>query len=218
MSTPITIDRHRNRIVLLGAAMMTLLAGTSQGTPLFTEQFDYTPNGPWYSGPYLSAQSAWNAAEPQPDSYGVVTGLTYPNKAVVGAAAGEAPSLPGGEQFSHHLPGLARESTDGGSCHRCCLEQFAERCQFVRQITDPSPVVLLAGKGLTGKDRTQGQWQRAVTQSPQHVRLGQSPSRQLQLKTVGFALQMVTVVKGFGLTQGNSLHRNPFRAQNLQSA
>jgi hypothetical protein len=100
MSTPITIDRHRNRIVLLGAAMMTLLAGTSQGTPLFTEQFDYTPNGPWYSGPYLSAQSAWNAAEPQPDSYGVVTGLTYPNKAVVGAAAGEAPSLPGGEQFT----------------------------------------------------------------------------------------------------------------------
>jgi hypothetical protein len=132
MSTAINFDRHRIRIALLGAAMVNLLAGTSQGTSLFTEQFDYTLNGPWYSGPYLHAQSAWNVAEPQPDSYGVVAGLTYPNKAVLGGAAGEAPGLPGGEQFTQlnqqGIGGLSSAFSDAGTFYFSFL--LRERMTF----------------------------------------------------------------------------------------
>jgi hypothetical protein len=69
---------------------------------LFSEGFDYPQSLPWPpAGTSLGgASGTWLGAEPQPDSFGVIEALSYPNALVTGNAAGKSPGMPGVEQFT----------------------------------------------------------------------------------------------------------------------
>jgi hypothetical protein len=94
--------RSRIAAAALLCFVVPALSGGARAALLFYEGFDYPLSLSWPpAGTSLGgASGTWLGAEPQPDSFGVIAGLTYPDALVISNAAGKYPGLPGAEQFA----------------------------------------------------------------------------------------------------------------------
>jgi hypothetical protein len=110
-----------NRFIL-SISIFAVMA-VSENAPaelLFSEGFNYSlTNTNWPpAGTALGSVSAWLVAEPQPDSFAIIDGLAYPDKASAGGATGRTPNMPGVEQFTsahQNVPALESVFTNAGT-------------------------------------------------------------------------------------------------------